>query len=108
MRDVLRGVASLYYPIGLYSPLLQRHLHREQYELVQPLNENFLERWSEITEAIDQATKEEIIVMPRSYSGTLSKVRELHVFCNASKRAFVPVAYLVYEQKVSFVMWKTH
>lgn len=44
--------------------------------------------------------------MKRSNFGDISVIRDLHIFCDASRRAYGTVAYLVHQKEVAFVQSK--
>ena len=53
------------------------------------------------------ATKQEVMSLKRSYFGDTSAVRDLHVFCDASRRVYGVMAYLVHQEQVGFVEAKS-
>ncbi len=57
----------------------------------------------EIVNSILRATKEKIMSVKRSYFGDISVIRVFHVFCDVSRRAYVAVAYFVYQKEVCSV-----
>ena len=67
------------------------------------LDSDFLKQWIEIVSSIVCATKQKTMSLRRSYFGAATAVRELHLFCDASRRAYGAVAYLVHQKEVSFV-----
>jgi len=111
-RDVLKGVASFYDPLGFYSPLatsakiLLQDLCIKGVKLDDELADDDLKKWIEIVNSILKATKEKIMSVKRSYFGDISVIRDLHVFCDASRRAYGAVAYFVHQKEVSFVQSK--
>ncbi|XP_057374753.1 uncharacterized protein LOC130695607 [Daphnia carinata] len=108
-RDVLRGTAMFYDPLSPYAPLatsgktLIQDLCIKGVKLDEELDSDHLERWKEIVSSIINATRREVMSVKRSYFGTASAVRDLHIFCDASRRAYRAVAYLVHQGEVSFV-----
>ncbi|XP_032798872.2 uncharacterized protein LOC116935715 [Daphnia magna] len=113
MRDVLRGVTSLYNPLGFYSPLTTsgkiflQDLHKEKMKLDEVMSTVNLERWKEIVSAITKAVQHQLMSQPRHYFPSSSSDRELHVFCDASRRAYGAVAYLQHKGKGAFVIAKS-
>lgn len=53
--------------------------------------------------SILRVTKEKIMSVKRSYFGDISVIQDLHVFCDVSRRAYVAVAYFVYQKEVCSV-----
>ena len=56
---------------------------------------------------METATKDRVFFVPRPYFGSVTAVRELHIFCDASKRAFGAVTYLLHKEKTAFVLAKS-
>jgi hypothetical protein len=112
-RDVLRGVASLYDPLGFYTPLhtrgkiLLQDLHKEKSTLDQQLSATNRDRWMEIVISITKAVDSRFMSVHRPYFNSIDAIRELHIFCDASRRAYGAVAYFLHDNKVSFVMSKS-
>jgi len=85
-RDVLRGVATLYDPLGFYAPLITKgrillqDLHKEKVKLDETLSTKHREQWidiaNSITEAVDQQimrlTSSLILVLTSSQSTTFT------------------------------------
>lgn len=112
MRSVLSDVASVYDPLGLYTSLstkgkiLLQDLHVKSSKFDNPLTTKNLERWTEITTSIVQAINLQSMSLPRSYFVSRSRIHGLHVFCDASKRAYGAIAYFVSGCDASFVLSK--
>lgn len=108
-RDVLKGTGSFYDPLGFYAPLatsakiLIQDLCIKKAKLDEPVEEEHLKRWGEIVSSIVVAVKEKTMSVRRSYFGAAAAVQELHVFCDASRRAYGAVAYFVHQTEVAFV-----
>lgn len=111
-RDVLKGTASFYDPLGFYAPLatsakiLLQDLCINGVKLDDQLADDHQKKWNEIVDSILSATKEKSMSMKRSYFGDISVIRDLHIFCDASRRAYGAVAYLVHQKEVAFVQSK--
>jgi hypothetical protein len=90
-RDVLKGAGSFYDPLGFYAPIatsakiLIQDLCMKNVKLDEELASEHLEKWKEIVSSIVCATKQKIMSVRRSYFGAATAVRDLHVFCDASR-----------------------
>lgn len=120
MRNVYKVLASQYDPLGYLIPfttrakvlLQQLWVNNKQWD--QPIPAGDLQhRWSEWESG--ELPNLVHISLPRWYNGNNTKapsnimVRELHIFCDASERAYGSVAYMktkdqMGETNVSFVM----
>jgi Pao retrotransposon peptidase len=112
MKDVLSKLSSVYDPLGLYSPLvisgkiLLQDLHKEGYGYEQQLSVTHLERWRGISTSVEKALKDQSLDIPRCYFITEEKEWRLHVFCDASRRAYGAVAYLSAGSNVAITLAK--
>ena len=107
-RDVLRGIASIYDPLGFITPLsvpariLIQEIWKQKLEWDDPLPPLFSDRWIGLASSLVNATPR----VQRSYFGTKSRVHSLHVFVDASQQAYGAVVYLLDGDQCSFVMSK--
>ena len=70
-----------------------------------PLDSNFQSRWHQIASDLQEAV---IIVLPRKhFTSSSDKSVYLHVFADASMKAYGAVAYLQSEGNVAFMMAKS-
>ena len=96
-RNLLRLVSMLFDPLGLISPLsilgrsLMQKAHKLQVDWDRELPKDFEQSWEEILKEIHDPTD---ILFPRSVINTRSDP-SLHVFCDASGKAYGAVAYVV-------------
>lgn len=103
-RSILRVVASVYDPVGLISPftllakIILQDLWSVQRDWDTPLDAEESRRWAAWLAELPQISA---ITIPRWYGagGEPPILRQLHLFCDASERAFGAVAFLrqVYE-----------
>ena len=110
-RNTLQASSKQYDPLGWLSPitvrakLLIQELWRKQVSWDEPLDDNFNGRWHQIATDIEESAK---IVMPRKYSiMSTNQSVYLHVFADASMKAYGAVAYLQSAEQVDFVMAKS-
>ncbi len=86
-RDVLRGMASIYDPLGFITPLsvpariLIQEIWKQKLEWDDLLPPLFSDRWIGLASSLVNATPR----VQRSYFGTKSRVHSLHVFVDASQ-----------------------
>ncbi|KZS07276.1 Uncharacterized protein APZ42_029040 [Daphnia magna] len=107
--QVKKGTGTFYDPLGFYAPfavsgkMLIQDLCMKKVKVDEELDSDHLKRWKEIGSSIVEAIKQQIMSVKRSYFGAASAVRNLHIFCDASRRAYGVVSYLVHQGEVSFV-----
>jgi hypothetical protein len=96
-RDVLRGLSSIYDPLGFITPLsipariLMQEIWKEELQWDDSLPASFADRWLGLCSSLSDAKPK----VPRSYFGDRSRVKSLHIFVDASQQAYGAVAYLL-------------
>ena len=113
-REVLQETAKVFDPLGLLQPvtvaakILIQELWKEGIDWDEPLPPSLDQKWRAVAEEIGDATKLEF---PRRYftsDGSVdSSDTELHVFADASQKAYGAAAYLVRENQSSLAMAKS-
>ncbi len=98
-RNVLRYVASIYDPLGLFAPcvlglkIFLQKCWKNKYTWDERLPEKLQEDWIKLKNEILEISK---ITLPRRYWNSDGEANyELHVFSDASKDAYACCAYLV-------------
>ena len=97
-RDVFKGNGAFYDLLGFYAPLstsskiLIQDICITNLKIDDELSAPHLKRWKEIVDSINAAVDEQMMSLQRSYFGSKDAVQELHVFCDASRRAYGAVA----------------
>lgn len=110
-REVLRESSKIFDLLGLITPvtisakILMQDIWQKNVDWDEPLDEEIRERWIKIAQDIQQCTK---VVIPRSYFTypPTDEVIQLHVFVDASPKAYGAAAYLRQADQTSFVMAK--
>lgn len=110
-RQVLKDASKLFDPLGIASPvsvcakLFMQKLWQLHINWDEPLSVNNTEEWSAIISDIQHLSK---LTIERQFfkTGFPSIDVKLHVFADASTRAYGAVAYLTNNNDVSFVMAK--
>ena len=116
-RNVVSMVGRFYDPIGVLSPIvvsfkvLIQEICESQVDWDQPLEEPQAEKWNSLVAGLKQALP---ISIPRGYFSSVNGQVEscsLYGFCDASKKAYAAVIYLVVltptQAYVQFVVSKT-
>ena len=110
-REILQGSSSIFDPLGLITPvtiqakILLQELWKQHIDWDEPLEESFQNRWIKIIQEIREATE---LVIPRRYFTAIQfAVQDLHVFADASTKAYGAVAYFSQDTYTSLVMSKT-
>ena len=112
-RDVLQLASKTYDPLGFISPvtvkakLFIQELWQRKLEWDEPLPTELEAKWDDIAQDIQEASK---LVLPRRFfSQVQSKTQPicLHVFADASPKAYGAVAYLSTGDQSSLVMSKS-
>ena len=111
-RSILQGASKHYDPLGWLTPItirariLMQELWKKQVTWDNPLDHDIQSRWYQVASDLEEATK---IVLPRKYFPLPSdKPICLHVFADASTKAYGAVAYLQSAGSIAFVMAKSH
>ena len=112
-RDVLQLASKTYDPLGFISPvtvkakLFIQELWQRKLEWDEPLPTELETKWNDIARDIQEASK---LVLPRCFfSQVQSKAQPvyLHVFANASPKAYGATAYISTCDQPSLVMSKS-
>lgn len=110
-RNILQASSEQYDPLGWLSPitvrakLLIQELWKKRVSWDEPLDAVFNSKWCQVATDIEEAAK---IVMTRRYSVmSTNQCVYLHVFADASMKAYGAVAYLQGAEQVDFVMAKS-
>ena len=114
-REILRYTSSIFDPLGLVTPvtitakLLLQELWQDQVAWDTELNAAYKLKWASITADILVASQQHF---PRKYIPNLpladSSVIALHVFADASPKAYGAVVYIQYGNHSSLVISKSH
>ena len=109
--NILQAASKQYDPLGWLSPIVVRaklliqELWRKQVNWDEPLDDDFNNRWFQVAADVEQSAS---VVMARRYSVMSSnKSVYLHVFADASTKAYGALAYLQSAGQVDFVMAKS-
>ena len=112
-REILRQASKTYDPLGLISPvtikakIFMQELWKQHLEWDEPLSTELSTAWAAISKEIGNATQ---ITLPRSYfqhSHSNLNDSQLHVFADASTKAYGAVAYLCNKDQTSLVISKS-
>ncbi len=111
-REVLQESSKVFDPIGLTAPvtirskLLMQKLWQRHTEWDEPLDNELHKEWQGIVNDIKQLPH---FTITRSYFTTTFDTHsvELHLFADASVKAYGSVAFLLLQQQTSFVMAKS-
>ena len=113
-REVLQETAKVFDPLGLLQPvtvaakILIQELWKENIDWDDPLPPSLDQKWRTVAKEIGDATKLEF---PRRYFTSDVSVdnsdTELHVFADASQKAYGAAAYLVRENQSSLALAKS-
>ena len=109
-REVLQQSSKIFDPLGFLSPvtiqakLLMQTLWQKHVDWDEPLEKDLQDEWHTIAKDIQDAT---MMTIPRRYFTTEDVSPQLHVFADASTKAYGAVAYLQVNSHTSFVMAKT-
>ena len=109
-RTLLSQVSMLFDPLGLMSPItikgriLVQEAWREKLDWDTPLPAKFVEEWGKLKKEYEQAST---VQFPRRFDPEDINNIQLHIFCDASSKAFGAVAYLVTDNQVNLIMSKS-
>ena len=112
-RTILQNSSAIFDPLGLITPVtiqaktLLQELWKTNINWDEPLDENFQNKWRKITQEIKEAVD---FLIPRQYfpkTTSQFNAQELHVFADASLKAYGAVAYFLQNNVTSLVMSKT-
>ena len=111
-RDVLRDSSCIFDPLGLITPvtiqakIFLQDLWGKHLQWDEPLHDELKNKWNVISQNIQNATSQTSV--PRQYfQFTPSSPVALHIFADASTKAYGAVAYLHQNKQVAFTMSKT-
>ena len=111
-RDVLKQTSRIYDPLGILSPITVRNkmflqeLWKNGLDWDQSLSSEFTKQWTDIAQNTEKALELEI---PRMYLQGEEDISNstLHIFTDASAKAYGACAYIVTEKQSSLVMAKS-
>ena len=111
-RDVSQDSSRIFDPLGFITPVIIQaktfiqELWGHQIHWDELLNDDLKSKWIAIAKNVQDATVKFAIL--RHYSGLNQSVSvTIHIFANASTKAYGAVAYLLQDNQVSFIMQKT-
>ena len=111
-RDVLQDSSRIFDPLGFISPVIIQakifiqELWGQQIHWDEMLNDDLRTKWIAIAKNVQDATAK--FSIPRYYSGLdQSTPVTIHIFADASTKAYGAVAYSLQDNQVSFIMSKT-
>jgi hypothetical protein len=111
-RHIVKHTSTLFDPLGLASPVLIKakifiqKLWSLGFGWDETLPEDISNEWSEIAQDLDDARLLKIS-RPYSFDTDDSKDYQLHVFSDASMKAYGAVVYLQHGQEITLVMSKS-
>ena len=111
-RAILQSSSAIFDPLGLITPVTiqaktLQELWKTNVNWDEPLDESLQNRWRKITLEIKEAVD---FLIPRQYfpkATSQFNAQELHVFADASLKAYGAVAYFLQNDVTSLVMSKT-
>ncbi|XP_063415856.1 uncharacterized protein LOC134697507 [Mytilus trossulus] len=111
-REILKESSKIFDPLGFLSPvsirakILMQDLWKECYDWDEPLPENLQLQWMDLAKDIGIVTS---MKLPRQYFTGNTNSRSLHVFVDASMKAYGAVAYMYLSKghSAALVMAKT-
>ena len=111
-REVLRETSNIYdaldflTPVTIRAKILMQELCKTGYSWDQPLSRKLQEKWLTLSKDLNTATKTEVSRRYFPSSSTWSTNNALHVFVDASVKAYGAVAYVTNGSETSLVMAK--
>ena len=112
-REVLRENSKIYDPLGFLTPvtirakIFMQELWKKGYSWDQPLSQELQKKWLTISEDLKTATQTKVFRRYFLSSSTWSSNTTLHVFVDASVKAYGAVAYVTIGSETSLVMAKS-
>ena len=110
-REILQSSSSIFDPLGfitsvtIQTKILLQELWKMKVDWDEPLEESLQQRWNKMIQEVKEAAGH---VMPRRYFTSMHfSPQELHIFADASMKAYGAVAYFKQDQQTSLVMSKT-
>ena len=111
-RDVSQDSSRIFDTLGFISPVIIKakifiqELWGHQIHWDELLNDDLKTKWIAIAESVQDTTVK--LSIPRHYSGLNQSVPvTIHIFADASTKAYGAVAYSLQDNQVSFIMSKT-
>ncbi|MCY3927479.1 MAG: A17 family peptidase [Acidobacteria bacterium] len=111
-RDILQDSSRIFDPLGFVTPvtiqakIFLQELWGKCLQWDEPLHDDLKNKWNVISQNIQDATT--LISIPRQYfQFTPSSSATIHVFADASTKAYGAVVYLHQNNQISFIMSKT-
>ena len=108
-RNILRGISSVYDPLGFVSPLsigakiIIQDLWKAKVDWDDQPPANLVERWTGIAQALEEVDSK----LPRLCLGSSNQINHLYIFVDASKRAYGAVAYFGNSSCTAFAVSKS-
>lgn len=102
-RQILKKTSTIFDPLGFLTPftliakLILQDLWKEKIDWDVEVGEKIQTLWNHWLMELSKVSK--IIRIPRSFNLQIDQKIQLHLFCDASERAFAAVAYLRIQQE---------
>ena len=106
-REVLRDMSKIFDPLGIVTPvtimakLFMQELWQKQLDWDEPLPDVMRTRWHNIMTNLQQTFNHHVA---RCYHNPDSVSKEMHIFVDASKKAYGAVAYIYQDGQPSFII----
>ena len=110
-RDIVKCAATFFDPLGIMSPvtikakIFIQDLWSKQVPWDEPLSDELVSEWNQICSDMDACRN--LTIDRRYFTSNDHSKRRLHVFSDASMKAYGAVAYMTQGHDVSFVIAKT-